>query len=178
MHNQEKFQLFINKLGLGLLVLIFLVSFYIQFVWHDLPCPLCLLQRIAFSACGIALMFNLFIEIRPRHYGMLQLAALLGFSSSVRQILLHIVPNDPGYGPPIFGIHIYTWSCIIFAFIIICSSLALFYDRGFHKTKPSGFTKALAAIFLLMIIVNAVSVLMECGLGVCPANPTSYKLLS
>ena len=45
------------------------------------------------------------------------LASLVGSAASIRQILLHIVPPDPGYGPPILGVHLYSWA-LVFACLI------------------------------------------------------------
>ena len=42
---------------------------------------------------------NLLWGIRARHYAISILAAFAGGAGSVRQILLHIQPDDPGYGP-------------------------------------------------------------------------------
>ena len=178
MIDHKNIQVRANQIGLAILVLVFFISFYAQFVWHDLPCPLCLLQRISFVGIGVAIIFNLFIEVRVRHYGMILLSSLLGLATATRQILLHIVPGDPGYGPPIFGLHIYTWSAIFFILCLCVTSCSLLFDKGFHKSSPSRVSKALTTMFIIMIAVNAVSALLECGLGACPANPTSYKLLS
>lgn len=166
-----------NQIGLMLLLILFAVSFYVQLVWHDLPCPLCLLQRIAFCAIGVAIVFNLNIEIRARHYGLMILAALFGLITATRQILLHILPNDPGFGPPIMGLHIYSWSALLFMAVLILSAIALLLDKGFHKAVSSKITTALTVIFLLFVGLNAVSTLLECGLTECPDNPTHYKLL-
>jgi hypothetical protein len=42
------------------------------------------------------------------------IAAVGGACISIRQILLHIVPPDPGYGDPVLGLHLYTWALLVF----------------------------------------------------------------
>ena len=37
---------------------------------------------------------------------------------SGRQVLLHILPGDPGYGGEVLGLHLYSWAFIVFATII------------------------------------------------------------
>ena len=80
-----------------------------QFAYDNLPCPLCLLQRIAFTMMAAGLIYNLGFGPRARGYGLILLAAIFGGAVSIRQILLHIAPGDPGYGAPVFGLHDYTW---------------------------------------------------------------------
>ena len=53
------------------------------------------------------------------------LASLVGSAASIRQILLHIVPPDPGYGPPILGLHLYSWALVVFACLIASSAIGL-----------------------------------------------------
>jgi hypothetical protein len=40
--------------------------------------------------------------------GMAVAAAVLGAVAAGRQILLHILPSDQGFGSPVFGLHLYT----------------------------------------------------------------------
>lgn len=167
-----------NLLGLFLVSFILLVAFYEQFMFDTLPCPLCLLQRAAFVAVGLGCLFNLYQAIKPSHYGLMLLSAALGFSMAVRQILLHILPNDPGYGQPLLGLHLYTWSAIGFAVIIVCIGFALIFDKGFSKNPRRGKLSLLAAgLFLLLILLNAIGSFLECGFGQCPDNPTRYLYL-
>jgi hypothetical protein len=34
------------------------------------------------------------------------------------------------------------------------------------------------ALFALMVLANILSTVLECGLGLCPDNPTRYELLA
>ncbi len=49
----------LNGLGLLAVSVVLLVAFADQLLLGDLPCPLCILQRGAFVAVGVALVMNL-----------------------------------------------------------------------------------------------------------------------
>lgn len=166
-----------NTIGLFLLSVLLCLTFYVQIALHHLPCPLCILQRLGFAGVGIAIICNLRIEIRARHYGLMLLSALFGFGSALRHMFLHITPNDPGFGPPILGLHLYTWSALIFSLILILGSVALVFYGDFHKVKSTFITKSAMWLFMLIIALNALSSFLECGVGECPANPEIYQLL-
>ncbi|CEG58074.1 disulfide bond formation protein B [Legionella fallonii] len=166
---------------LGLLLLSSILCFVLgeQLIYHDLPCPLCLLQRIAYVAIGMGMLMNLYLGFRPAHYGLMLLAALLGLAVSFRQITLHLAPNDLGYGMPLFGYYLYTWAAIGFAIIIVLIAIALILDQGInieYKVQHRG-GKALIGLFLLLIIANGISTFLECGPFACPGDPTEYYLL-
>ena len=180
MMNQPKLHQFGNTLGLVIISLILSVAFIDQLLQHDLPCPLCLLQRIGFIAVGLCLCMNLKNGIKTSHYGLMILSSLLGFFVSLRQISLHTMPNDPGYGSVLFGLHFYVWSAIAFCLIIGLIAIGLLFEAGFtDMPKKLGLGKvALMIFFLFLILANGISTLIECGLSVCPDNPVNYKLLS
>ena len=90
-------------------------AFAAQLVLGELPCPLCLLQRVQFAMLAIGPILNIRHGPRPSHYAASLLTAALGAVVAARQILLHILPGDPGYGSALFGHHYYTWSLIGFA---------------------------------------------------------------
>ncbi len=174
----KKLHAFGNVVGLFLISVLLGLTFYVQLAFHHLPCPLCILQRLGFAGVGIAIICNLRLEIRARHYGLMLLSALFGFGSALRHLFLHITPSDPGFGPPILGLHLYTWSALIFSLVVVLGALALVFDTGFHKVKTTFITKGVMWLFLLMIACNALSSLLECGVGECPANPEVYQLLN
>lgn len=176
MNKQGKLHLLGNLLGL--LGICSILSFILldQLIIHELPCPLCLLQRVCYIAIGLAMLMNLCLKIRPSHYGLMILAALLGLAISVRQISLHLAPGDMGYGSQILGHYLYTWAALGFVIIIIFIALALIFDQGFnieYKTQNTWF-KTLIALFLFLILANGVSTFILCGPYTCPDNPTQY----
>ena len=171
----------LNALALYALALVLLMAFAFQLLWHELPCPLCLLQRVAFVALAVGPILNIRYGPRPSHYAMSLLAALIGAVVSIRQVLLHILPRDPGYGSAVAGLHYYSWAAVIFALAIALIGVMLMFDRPVDDTAtalwPPKF--AIVAIWLIVILAaaNAASTLVECGLTWCPDNPVRYELL-
>lgn len=176
MNSQKKLHVWGNSLGLVIVCVILIIAFAEQILTHSLPCPLCILQRICFAGIGICLMMNLRLGFKPSHYGYMLFQALLGLAISSRQFLLHVGPNDPGYGNPFLGLYFYTWSALIFLLIIGCIAVALSLERGFdeqYKTSNKGLI-ALMAVFLILILANGISTFLECGPYICPNDPTTY----
>src|SRR5436190_17042819 len=99
----------LNALGLYGIALVLLVAFGAQLLLHELPCPLCLLQRNQFAMLAIGPILNIRFGPRPSHYGLTLLTAAAGAGFAMRQMLLHIMPGDPGYGSALLGYHYYTW---------------------------------------------------------------------
>ncbi len=123
---------------------------------------------------------NLTQGIKVAHYGLMILAALLGLTIAFRQVFLHVTPGDLGYGSPLLGLFLYTWSAIGFGLIIGLNALALLFEKGFterKEIKPSFITKLLMVFFLLLILANGVSTFLECGFFICTDNPGHYYLL-
>ena len=70
-NNPWKWSFIAAVIGVPVLVLAF-----VDQLWnHDLPCPLCTLQRAAFIAAGFGLALNLIFGPRPSHYGVMILGA-------------------------------------------------------------------------------------------------------
>jgi disulfide bond formation protein DsbB len=161
-------------------------AFIDQFLFADLPCPLCLLQRAGFVLAGFGFALNVLYGPRPSHYALAVLGAVAGAAVSVRQILLHIVPGTGTYGEALFGLHFYTWALVAFVMIVAGSALLLLLEGQFSpspgaaRPQRSGITRlgmAAVAVFGLLILMNAGSTLAECGLGLCPDDPEHYELL-
>ena len=177
--NTQRLAYSLNTLALTLISLILAGAFVDQIILNELPCPLCLLQRAGLIAVGLGFLLNLRYGIQPTHYGIALLGALVGAATSVRQILLHIAPGDPGFGAPVFGFHLYTWSLVTFVCIMLGISLLLSLCKQGQSERP--FNRRLAALsslfFLVMVAGNLLSTLLECGLTQCPADPTHYQWL-
>lgn len=169
----------IDALGLAFLLLI---AFVLQIRFHELPCPLCLLQRLGILAIAFGFLLNVQFEISPAHYTLSLLSAMLTAAICVRQIFLHVIPGDPGYGLPLFGLHLYTWLfllCVgVIFYISIIFSISPQYEQDQSpKTKSMQLLThtAFAAVFLLAIF-NGVSTYFECGIKACPENPVKYEI--
>ncbi len=176
----------LNAVGMLGVCVVLILAYVYQFVLYELPCPLCLLQRVAFVAVGFGLGLNLLYGPRPRHYGVMLIAAVYGGSVSIRQILLHIIPGTGHYGSPVFGLHYYTWAGLCFLLIIAGTAVMLLsehqYSHNYTTKEPArfggnGLAKAAFFLMLALALVNAVTTLLECGPLICDDPPTDYKLL-
>lgn len=176
----------LNAVGMLAVCVVLVAAYFYQFFLYELPCPLCLLQRVGFVAVGFGLGLNLLYGPAPRHYALVLVAALFGISVSVRQILLHIVPGTGHYGSPVLGLHYYTWAGICFFLIILGTSIMLLSQHQYENGKPDSDAPrfgedrlAKGAFFLMLVLAlgNAGSTLLECGPGICDDPPTDYKFL-
>src|SRR6266478_697147 len=121
----------LNALSLYAVALVLTAAFAAQLTLHELPCPLCLLQRILFATLAIGPILNIRFGPRPSHYAMSLFAAVAGAVVSTRQVLLHIMPGDAGYGSALLGYHYYTWAFIGFAVAIVLIAAMLLFDGQF-----------------------------------------------
>src|SRR5258705_10298553 len=123
----------LNALSLYALALVLAAAFAAQLLLHELPCPLCLLQRIQFAVLAIGPILNIRWGPRPSHYALSLLAAAAGAAFSTRQVLLHIMPGDAGYGTALFGYHYYALALIAFVASIVLIAAILLFDRQFAE---------------------------------------------
>ena len=170
----------INVLALFALLGVLAGSLHLQFGIGEQPCPLCLVQRSGMIGLAVGPVMNLMWGIRASHYALSILAAMVGAAGSIRQILLHIEPGDPGYGPAILGLHLYTWALVTFVIAIVGCAVMLLWDAPFQeKDQGIRYAKswfrvvALTAIFwaFAYLVIIGISVIPECGLGMCPDDP-------
>jgi disulfide bond formation protein DsbB len=173
----------LNALSLYAVALVLAAAFAAQFVLHELPCPLCLLQRILFALLAVGPILNIRFGPRPSHYAMSLLAAMAGAVASTRQVLLHILPGDAGYGSALLGYHYYSWALIGFVAAIVLLAAILLFDRQFADDGAAlpadGGVLAQIAVWLVigLTAANVVTTLLECGFGACADNPVVYELL-
>ncbi len=167
---------------------VLLGALIVQFGFGEYPCPLCILQRMGMLLCvmgpayilGRAYSGEVSVAEFATGYGLSILAGLAGGAMAARQILLHILPGDPGYGAPVFGLHLYTWSFIVFAVVIAMSGLNLVFASHLapRAIQPGWFTRAVLWCLGLVILTNLISTFALEGLHwVLPDNPTRYELL-
>lgn len=160
-------------------------SLHLQFGVGEQPCPLCLIQRSAMIGLAVGPAMNLLWGMRARHYALSMLAAVVGGAGSTRQILLHIAdPADPGYGPTVFGWHLYTWAFVTFLIGVVGMAVLLMWNRPFELTDAGvdqgvlgqrGSVRLLSLFVIFWVAIDllvvGISVLPECGLGMCPDDP-------
>lgn len=172
----------LNALALYAISAALLLAFYWQLAYDELPCPLCLLQRVAFTALAVGPALTIRHGPKPAHYGLVILAALMGAAIASRQILLHIMPDDAGYGSALLGLHFYTWAFLCFVGAILAAAIMLTFDKQFApegKAPARGrFEEVAVWLIIGVTALNAASALIECGFSGCPANPVRYELLN
>lgn len=173
---------FLNMIGLIGICLSLSIAFYYQLVKYELPCPLCLLQRVGLIISGFGFLFNLCFSIKNAHYGMVVFGCILTGIMASRQVFLHITPGDIGYGSALLGLHFYTWALI--ASVITIAAVAVLMaisDLNISSRSMSVspvFIRVAIWLFVLIIAANLMSTILECGSGQCADNPTLYELLS
>ena len=95
---KTKLMLFSNFIDIFIIVVISIFAIIVQLLLHELPCPLCLLQRIGVLAIGFGYILNLIFGTRVQHYAYSTLASIVTLFIALRQIMLHIVPGSGYYG--------------------------------------------------------------------------------
>ena len=125
-------------LYIWILSAVLLGAFWVQFVWGEAPCTLCLLQRMCMILATLGPVWVLASPRRSeaeawwnlnRGFGISILASGLGLLISARQVLMHIAPDDAGFGTPLWGYHLYAWAFLIFIVIILVSGTTLVFAR-------------------------------------------------
>jgi disulfide bond formation protein DsbB len=171
---------------LAVIVLILTTAMVLQYVWGELPCPLCLLERVALFGVAFGIILNLRGPFDDRNTGISLIFALLLLVVSVRQTLLDIYPR-PGHdyiGTAVLGLHMPVWSvvialCVLLAFAVRLTLLGGDAHMRAHPAASFGFLARPAWLLGLAVLalcaVNAVSVGVQCGLGEC--HTTGYALL-
>jgi disulfide bond formation protein DsbB len=185
--SMSRLYLLASTLNALVLTFILLAALTVQLMLGELPCPLCFLQRIALMLCALGPLFILAQNRRSALVhrdlaiagGMSILAAMLGAAISTRQVLLHILPGDPGYGGTVFGMHLYTICLLAF----VCHALAA-GAMLIGSAATESFTQRRWPIangifwaFCLVAIINLVAVVAEAGWSwMLPPDPVTYLL--
>lgn len=170
----------INVCEIIIITSILLLAFSVQFILHELPCPLCLLQRIGFIFIAYGFLLNLKFGFKPTNYAIVILSGLFTSFVALRQVALHIIPGSGHYGSALFGWHLYTWSFVFAMGITILTTLTLMIERPSTLRKLSKpwhyLCNAIFMLFLALVALNAITVFLQCGYQSCPDNPVSYRL--
>ena len=164
--------------------------FYFQFGLGEFPCPLCITQRMGMMLSSLGAVYILVQALRGSldsakfmtGLGFAVLGALIGASMSIRQILLHIMPGDPGYGGAVLGLHLYSWALVSFVVVLVFVGLLLMFAKEFMPVAPFAkwartLTWVIIWVFVFTVAANMVVVFAEEGFNwYLPDNPTSYQL--
>jgi disulfide bond formation protein DsbB len=158
-------------------------AMFFQYDDSEIPCPLCLLQRVAmFGVCfGIIMHFR--HGYSARNDGVSMLFALLSLIVSARQTLLDIYPR-PGHsyiGSAVLGLHMPVWSIVIAVAMLLAFAIKFAVLGGESlRDPPSPALGRLARLLGLYVIaiclINFGSVILQCGVDAC--HTSGYRLLS
>lgn len=180
MNNKQIFN-FLDSLAILVLGLILSGAFAFQILDQELPCALCVMQRMGLYAIGYGLVLNLLKERTEVHYLLVIAASLINSTIALLQVVLHIVPGSGSFGAAIMGMHMYTWNFVISLLFIVYSLIAGLSINGFAvnklSNKPSVGIKVIIGFFVFTLIANIISAFIECGPHLCPSDPTSYWLI-
>ncbi|NBW58864.1 disulfide bond formation protein B [bacterium] len=147
-------------------------AFGYQFIKHEDPCPLCLLQRLAMIGIMVGCVLNLRFGINTSHYGLILLSSIFGSGVSLRQIALHVCPQFDTFGEPVFGFELYTWAAIVFYCSVFAVAILL-YLKGLNKDPHQGQPKIciwnqITFIFCILIVISEIiTTLQICGVTAC-----------
>lgn len=177
----------LNFVGMIGMLAVALSAYGYQFSKQELPCTLCLLQRVAMIGVAFGAAMNLKFGPRPRHYALCLISAAFGLAVSFRQTLLHINPyfdtttdeptlsaaTNPPFGEPVLGLHLYVWGLVIFGVAILATGIVqLFPSQWKPVVSEPAWLRKLATIGVVILLViaaaEALSTFAECGPRACP----------
>jgi disulfide bond formation protein DsbB len=170
-------------LMLAVVAAILTAAMVMQYALDEIPCPLCLLQRVAMFGCCFGLIQQLRGTSSERGTGIALIFALLLLVISVRQTLLDIYPR-PGHdyiGSAVFGLHLPVWSVVIAVALLfgLAVRLALFGGRPDAMKDAGGLPRMIIQPLVIYVVaicaINFLSVIAQCGLGQC--HTFGYRLL-
>ena len=174
-----------------LLSLLLIGTLLLQFVLSALPCPLCMLQRYGMILSTLSALWivrqaqtgTLTLAGYMQGLGLGTLGAFAGAVFAARQVLLHILPGDVGYGSPMLGLHLYSWAFITFVVVIVFTGLlgvlstVAIPEAPKENSLASHMSSAIGFAFLVMVAINAVMIVFLEGFNwVLPDDPTGYDL--
>lgn len=168
-----------HSLGLLAICGVLGAAYTFQLALNELPCPLCLLQRVTFSAVAFGLLLNVRYGARMQHYGIMLAGALFGMAVSGRQVLLHIAPGTGAYGSAFLGLHFYTWAFLLFAAIIVGTAGLLLLEPEGGTAEPRGgrwLPRLAAYCAIALTLANAATTFIQCGPIECSDNPVHYSI--
>lgn len=157
-----------------------------QYAFGEIPCPLCLLQRVALFGVCFGVIANFRSGFTARNTGFSLLFAVLLLLIAARQTLLDIYPR-PGHeyiGTAVLGLHMPVWSVIIALAIIAAYALKLAVlggDEDLADIRIEAYpvlerlARCLGLYVIALALINTVSVALQCGFAQC--HTMGYRLL-
>jgi disulfide bond formation protein DsbB len=163
-----------NQLALAAIIGMLSDAFVDQLYFGELPCPLCLMQRMGFVIIGFALVLNIRCGAHSAHYGWGIIGGLVGMMVSLRQVLLHVLPGDKGFGATFLELHFYTWAFVAYLGLIAGLAILLMLPNRDVRSR-SLLANTLIMLFIVLVFANLASTLLECGIGPCADDPVKYE---
>jgi len=162
------------------------ITMIIQIACHQIPCPLCLLQRLGLLGMGVGLISAFRRDYSPAHIGAVMVFSLYLLMVGVRQSLNNIVarPGHHWIGGTILGLHLPVWAVITaFGLLLLCAAALLVAPRS---AQPFSAEKAcplihrlgvfMSACLIMLCGMNLLMVFLQCGVGIC--HTYSYAFLN
>ncbi len=152
-------------------------AFGIQIFDDEAPCPLCLLQRLGFFAIAAGGLMNLRFGVRPGHYGITLLGALVVVGVSLRQISLHacselMTGTCTGYGAAPLGWHLYTWAFVAAIAAIVGVAFLLMIPTPYVRPAKASLLTIVVFVYVgAAAVANVGATAAQCGLGFCEDPP-------
>lgn len=162
------------------------VAMTLQYAKGELPCPLCLLERLAMFGICFGIILNFRYGFSYRNTGISLLFTVLLLLVSSRQTLLDITPR-PGHeyiGSAVLGLHMPVWSVIIALCVLTAYALKMTVlgdEKRLTQSRVDAFpalgkTASLVSLYIVALaLINTVSVFVQCGLNEC--HTFSYQML-
>ena len=155
----------------------------IQYGFGEVPCPLCLLQRLAMFGICFGLIHHFQLESAARGVGLALVSAVFLLFISGRQTLIDIYPR-PGHsyvGSAVLGLHMPVWSVLIALSVISALSIQiavlgeLQLRRDDLSPKVVRIVRWTGLYVIMLSVINVASVILQCGLDACKTD--GYRLL-
>ncbi len=160
-------------------------AMYMQLVHGENPCPICLIQRVAYFGICFGVMLNLRNGYSMRYEGLTLFVTILLLIMSTRQTLINIYPRlgHEYVGSAIMGLHMPVWS-IVFAVLLLIAYSIRFCILGFSdylteahiNTYPK--TAFLASVLCWFIIAlcgfNVLTTYLQCGFSTCYTDVSAF----
>lgn len=160
----------LNAVVVLIICTVLISAFGVEFIWREVPCPLCMLQRLAMISAATGFLLNVWFGSKMSHYGLSLLSSVFGVFVALRQISLHVCPGMPTFGFPVLGLSLYTWSFIVFLCCVLSVAGLLFlYDplKSNEKPEVDNLGKITLGLLLTITALNMVTTYYHCGLTPC-----------
>ena len=171
----------LNTFDLFAVMLICVASYAaitLQITHHELPCSLCVMQRLGLYSISFGLILNLIKKRDLKHNLLVILTSLITFFIAALQVLRHIIPGTGSYGDALFGMHLYTWAVVLCIAFVIYSTITGLLTNTLETTTNTIFMRKVTILVIILLMIslgiNLISTFAECGPYLCPSDPDSY----